>query len=364
MDHSDLSGHYYMGTPGGPSNPGVDEFIHGTLLAGTIGAVTNNNEGIAGVFGPPPSAPIRLMSAKFFEAHHFVTSYNASVAVWVAVDLGADVINASWDVGVAADYLNPIGSTNDSLRLAIEHAVMQNVVVVAAAGNDGTDNDVWPTWPARYSGVIAVMATDRNDARPAFSNYGAKTVHIAAPGVDVLSTYSYRWGAQGTFAPTKYHPYTGTSPAAAHVSGAAALLRALQPGWSATMLRDHLIASADPVPWLTCVARGRLNLRRAVRGPIRITVPSKGDTWTRNTLEQVYWQLDYQTPAVKTVTISLETGPPPTPPIVLAQGVLNNGANGACSVWVPNVTTYQARIKIVSDQAAFIYAESGHFSIQ
>jgi subtilisin family serine protease len=321
--------------------------------------VTGNHEGIAGTFGPPAAAPIRLISAKFFEAHHLLTSYNAAVAVWDAVDLGADVINASWDVGIPVDNLG-IGSLTDSLGLAIKYAAAKNVVVVAAAGNDGTDNDVLPTWPARYDDVIAVMATDEHDSRPSFSNYGALTVDLAAPGVDVLSTHPYRWDAQGTFQPTKYRAYTGTSPAAAHVSGAAALLRALRPGLAPSVVRAHLVASADHVPWLTCVAKGRLNLEEAIRGPITVTGPSSGDTWAKNTLVKVNWHLDYPTPAVQTVSIWLHGGLPPIPATLLASAVPNTGW---CSAWAPNVQVQHVHLRIVSDQASFIYAESAGFSI-
>jgi subtilisin family serine protease len=207
------------------------------------------------------------------------------------------------------------------------------------------------------------MATDEDDRRPSFSNYGVLTVHLAAPGVDILSTHSYRWDTQGTFHPTKYRAYTGTSPAAAHVSGAAALLRALKPGWAPADVRAHLVASADPVSWVTCVAHGRLNLQRAVCGPITVTGPSSGDTWAKNTLVKIEWHLDYNnTPAVKTVSIWLH-GPLPTTLLAAAVPIPITGNTGSCSAWAPNVTVSNVHLRIVSDQASFIYAESAGFSI-
>jgi subtilisin family serine protease len=109
---------------------------------------------------------------------------------------------------------------------------------VAAAGNEGTDNDVLPTYPASWAlpNVVSVMATNHHDDRPGFSNYGRNTVHIAAPGVGVLSTHYYL-GAE------RWRNYSGTSAAAAQVTAAAALSSALKTGWPRFA---HLMASVDP----------------------------------------------------------------------------------------------------------------------
>jgi hypothetical protein len=278
-----------------------------------------------------------------------LTAYNAGVAIVDAVGLGADVINASWDVGVP----------NDTLRSAVELAAASNVVFVAAAGNDGSDNDSLPTFPACYDNpnVIAVLATDESDRRPPFSNYGAHSVHLGAPGVGVLSTYPYRWNAAGTFAPTKYRTYTGTSAAAAHVAGAAALLRSLKPGWSASEIREHLIASVEPVPWLVCVANGRLDLARAILGPLAVTSPRPGATWIKNQLTPVAWTSAFETPAVQTVKILLFGGGTSA---VLASGVANDGTY---TVRAPNTSIANAKLRIESEQAPFMYAESGPFNV-
>ena len=357
-DHPDLKAHYLGGTGSGAD---ADEFGHGTLLAGTIGAVTGNLMGVAGVFGPltvPTTTPaIGLISAKFFAADHLLTSYNAAIAVYAAVGTGSlDVINASWDVGMPLDNLGT-GIPYDSLADAVGYAAANNVVFVAAAGNDGTDNDVLPTYPACYdsANVISVMATNEDDVRPAFSNYGAGSVHLAAPGTKIMTTCPY--DIRLTSGATLYRSYSGTSAAAAHVTGAVAVLRALKPGWAANQIRDHLVASADPRPYLSCVARGRLNLKRAVQGPLSVTIPRAGARWKKNRLETVEWRSDYMTPAVSTVEISLYDSGGKS---VLASGVSNDGSY---RVRAPNRVIASAYARVASEQAPFMYADSALFKV-
>jgi subtilisin family serine protease len=217
---------------------------HGTMLAGTIGAISNNALGIAGA-----AWPIELMAVKFHDVRTPPTAWLGVVAIVWAVVHGARVINAAWDLGL------PVAS----LRKAIQFAGVAGVVFVAGAGNDGLDNDVLPTYPASYNlpNVISVMASDEEDDKPGFSNYGAATVHLAAPGVRILSTHSYYVNPQ-------WRLYSGTSAACAHVAHAAALVRALHPGWTPAQIRARLIATADPSRWLRCVAGGRLNLANAI----------------------------------------------------------------------------------------------------
>jgi subtilisin family serine protease len=225
-----------------------DEDGHGTLLCGTIGAITDNALGIASAGGP---VPVTLMALKFYDPWTPLDAATAAQAIYYAVDHGAHVINASWHVGMESA----------TLRAAVEYAAAHDVVFVAAAGNEGLNNDDLPTWPASYASlpnVISVMASNRHDDRPAFSNYGDTTVHIAAPGVGVLSTHYY------LETPPAYRNYAGTSVAAAHVAAAAAIVRAIAPTMTAQAIRDHLVLTADKRRFLRCVAGGRLNLRRAV----------------------------------------------------------------------------------------------------
>src|SRR5262249_44734015 len=151
---------------------------HGTLLAGTIAAVSNNTIGIAG-----SPWPIRLMAVKFHDVRTRPHALNAIIAIVFAVLNGAKVINAAWHLSLPLGFLD----------VAIAFANASNVIFVAGAGNDGLDNDrtdMLPTYPASYplDNVVSVMATNEHDAKPGFSNYGKTKVHLAAPGVRILST--------------------------------------------------------------------------------------------------------------------------------------------------------------------------------
>src|SRR5262249_14217375 len=136
------------------------------------------------------------------------------------------------------------------------------------------DNDQYPLVPACYADecreqVIVVMATDSYDGRPIFSNFGAKSVDLAAPGVGIVSTRApISPGPESR----KYGRFTGTSAAAAQVSGAAALLKSQDPKRSPQEIKRLLMASVDRSPWLKCVSSGRLNLSRAVC-PERVPSP-------------------------------------------------------------------------------------------
>jgi subtilisin family serine protease len=169
----------------------------------------------------------------------------------------ARVINLSWAVGI---------DKQRAIHDAIDNA--PNVLFVVAAGNSGADNDKYPTVPADYgrhlSNVITVMATDDFDDKPGFSNYGDTTVHIAAPGMRVISTHSYLSAAAQPGNLVSYQRYDGTSPAAAYVAGAAALLKSQDPSLLPRDIRDVLIATADHRSDLRCVARGRLNVKEAL----------------------------------------------------------------------------------------------------
>ena len=256
-DHEDLNNQMVCGARVIPpdNNDFSDDDGHGTMIAGTIGAVANNECGGRGMI---PAA--RLMAIKFIDVRTPPTSGNAAKAIIRAVDQGAQIINASWNVGL----------DSPELKDAIEYARCHKVLVVVAAGNNGGDNTRYPSFPASYDSenLISVMATDRDDQKPGFSNYG-KNVHIAAPGVDIVSTFPYLCEPP-TPPSLSYNPayrsYGGTSAAAAHVSGAAALLLSIHPNWTPEKVRGHLMDTADPIPDLQryCRAGGRLNLRRAV----------------------------------------------------------------------------------------------------
>jgi subtilisin family serine protease len=207
----------------------MDDNGHGTHCAGIIGAEGNNNEGIAGI-----NWNVRIMPLKFLGRGGFGTTKNAIEAINYAIDrkqkgVNVRVINASW------------GSTQYSRALedAIRAAGEQGILFVAAAGNNSTDNDKRAHYPSNYNlpNVLSVAAVDRTDSITSFSNFGVKTVHIAAPGRDILSTWLNN----------AYREASGTSMAAPQVSGVAALVLASEPDLSVAKLRARILETADKI---------------------------------------------------------------------------------------------------------------------
>ncbi|CAN0310801.1 unnamed protein product, partial [Phaeothamnion confervicola] len=143
-----------------------DDDGHGTLLAGTIGAVKANQLGVAG------AAAVQLLSVKFCSQQVVPSAGLGALAIIEAAQKGADVINLSWDCGF----------DSAALKYAIDYAGTQGAVVVVAAGNWGLDNDKYHNYPANHGEkkghVITVMATDKDDDRASFSCFGSKSVFI------------------------------------------------------------------------------------------------------------------------------------------------------------------------------------------
>ncbi|MCK5159372.1 MAG: peptidase S8, partial [Candidatus Heimdallarchaeota archaeon] len=189
-------------------NDPMDDHYHGTHCAGTIAAVINNIIGVAGM------ANVSIFAEKAFNAIGSGSHADTSSAIRHAVDMGANIISCSW------------GGTSYSETLldAIKYAVNNNVLVIAAAGNSNSDS---LHYPAAYQEVIAVSATDQNDNKASFSNFG-DWVDISAPGVAIMSTVPYETKS------TYYMSASGTSMATPHVSGFAALLMSMFPTSSAS----------------------------------------------------------------------------------------------------------------------------------
>jgi len=205
----DVHGYNFVYDIGAPD----DEYGHGTHCAGTIGAVGDNGLGVVGVCWN-----VRLMALKFLDAWGWGTSADAVRAIEYGVRMGARVLSGSW------------GGLPESaaLRDAIEVAGLHDVLYVAAAGNYASDNDAWPVFPASYDldNVVAVAATDRHDELASFSCWGAASVDLAAPGVEVLST------VPGDHYPDDVLPASGTSMAAPIVAGVGALAFQAHPEWT------------------------------------------------------------------------------------------------------------------------------------
>ncbi|MBN2505259.1 MAG: S8 family serine peptidase [Verrucomicrobia bacterium] len=220
---------------------------HGTKVAGVLGAVGNNSRGVTGV-----AWRLRMMSCRFFDDEGNGSLSDAVECFDYARVNGARVINASF---IATDY-------SSALYAAVSTCRGAGILVVAAAGNDAVNNDVTPYYPASFDldNVLAVAATTRTDSLADYSNYGATSVDLAAPGSAIYST--------AHTSDTAYAFDNGTSFAAPMVAGTVALLHARYPTDTYRQTIDRLLAATDPLPGLAgrCVTGARLNLARAL-GP-------------------------------------------------------------------------------------------------
>ncbi|MCS7080821.1 MAG: S8 family serine peptidase [Chloracidobacterium sp.] len=244
----DYYGYNAVGNSGDP----MDDNGHGTHCAGVIGAKGDNGAGIAGV-----NWDVRLMALKFLDANGRGTLNDALECIDYAIAMkrrgvNLRILSNSWGGGGYSRALE------DAIRIANAN----DILFVAAAGNAGTDNDRLPHYPASYNvpNVVSVAALSPDDKLAAFSCYGKKTVHLAAPGVDVYSTVPVGVFGEG------YKHFSGTSMATPYVAGAAALVLANTPGLSVKQLKAQLLRSVTPTAALAerVATGGRLNVARAL----------------------------------------------------------------------------------------------------
>ncbi|GII21530.1 hypothetical protein Pme01_11270 [Planosporangium mesophilum] len=225
----------------------ADSNDHGTHVAGTIAAVPNNGQGTAGL---APGATI--MSLKV-SANGSMWNSDVARAIRYAADNGAKVVNASLGNKPGS---TPIEAVRD-LQDAIAYAGSKGVVVVAAAGNDATNTDAAAVWPADLplDNIVSVGASTAAEGIAGFSNYGATTVDLFAPGHYIVSTV-----------PNGYASMQGTSMAAPHVAAAAALVMSADPGMPPSEVRQRLMDTADRVGVYSgkSVTGARLNADRAL----------------------------------------------------------------------------------------------------
>ena len=218
----DIHGYNAITNSGDP----LDDQGHGSHCSGTIGAKGNDGKGIVGV-----NWDVSIMGVKFLDKNGSGTLENALKAIDYATKMGAKVQSNSWGGGgFSQTLLDAIKRSNDA-----------GALFVAAAGNEYNNNDTNPTYPATYAvdNIIAVAAIDNKGNKADFSNFGRKTVHIGAPGVNI---YSSTGGA--------YDSWSGTSMATPHVSGVAALLWANEENLTAAEIKQRLTATARPIAGL------------------------------------------------------------------------------------------------------------------
>ncbi|NIN67140.1 MAG: S8 family serine peptidase, partial [Anaerolineae bacterium] len=240
LDHRDLNDKIVPGWDFANDDPTPqDDHGHGTHVAGIAAAETNNGIGVAGI-----SWQARIMPVKVLDENGDGSYWDVTQGVDYACNHGAQIINLSLG-----------GSTpSDTLEDAMEQAYADGCLIVAAAGNGGGD---FVDYPARFPEVMAVAATDESDNRAGFSDYGPE-VEVAAPGVNIYSTL---WN-------DKYGWKSGTSMAAPHVAGQAALIWSVCPDPTHEEVRSIIDSTADDrgaSGWDPYYGYGRINAVAAVQ---------------------------------------------------------------------------------------------------
>ncbi|QOS99616.1 peptidase S8 [Brevibacterium sp. JNUCC-42] len=239
LNHPDLQASLLPGKSfvSGASTPN-DDHGHGTHCAGLAAAIGDNGIGVSGVDGSAKIIPVKVLNAQG-------SGYTADIinGITWATDNGADIISMSLGGG----------AYQQSFQDAINYAWGKNKIIVAAAGNSGSSSF---SYPAAYNNVLAVAATDSNDGLAYFSNYGS-WVDIAAPGVDIYSTYKN----------SGYTNMSGTSMATPIAVSVLALTWGKEPGATNQQIVDRVLSTADQTPATgTSYQNGRVNAFKAVNG--------------------------------------------------------------------------------------------------
>ena len=251
----DIHGYNAITNSGDP----MDDHGHGTHCAGTIGGHGNDGVGVAGV-----NWDANIMGVKFLDKEGSGSLEDAVKAIAYANKMGAKVMSNSWGGGGFSQALMDVIKETDT----------SGALFVAAAGNDYSNNDSSPAYPASYqvANVIAVAAVDNKGMKAGFSNYGKKTVHLGAPGVNILSTTG---GA--------YDSWSGTSMATPHVSGVAALVWGHEEGLTGHDVKARLITTARPIAGLRgkTTSGGMLNAYNALTNTTAAPDMNDPMNWTK-----------------------------------------------------------------------------------
>lgn len=279
----------------------LDDYGHGTLVSGIIGAVTNNGKGIAGVDWSVKLLPIKVLD---YQGSGSIADVSDALADLAALKTsGKNIVAVNMSLGQYNDISDPSKYTEEDPALLKENcqkAYDSGIVLVAAAGNGNVD---WNTYPAYYPTVLAVAATDQNDKRSIWtgtdgdtnltqaSNFGRKGeagwpdnlwVDVAAPGTDIISTNMY-----GTYSPNE----AGTSFASPYVAGLVGLLKAASPAMTPAQVMaqietfaDNIDAAQDPSDrGFGKIGSGRINVYRALQGLISVLSSPASQDYIRGT---------------------------------------------------------------------------------
>jgi hypothetical protein len=228
---------------------GGNQDDHGTHIAGILGAEGNNGTGVVGVNWQVTIIPLKFLGPLGGSTANAVKAINYLIDLKTRHKLNIVAINASWGGSGYSSALND----------AIKRAGDNGILFIAAAGNNGRNNDTTPFYPASYNqpNVISVAALDRNGNLASWSNYGRNTVHLAAPGVGIYSTLAFN----------TYGSYSGTSMATPHVTGAVALYKSKYPSATAAQIKAALLTSVAPTASLSgkTITGGRLDISKLLQ---------------------------------------------------------------------------------------------------
>jgi len=329
----------------GPRNTLETVIGHGTRVAGIVGGRDERRPALGGVAPRVTLMALKIASDGFSERVDFT---RAIEAIEHAVHHGATVLNLSWS------SVEPDPALERCLaRVAERHP---DVLVVTTPGNcdsGGSLLDEAPRFPACFAnpGIIVVTSSTCEDRLGSASPASARYVDLAAPGYLVTT-------AATPDVPGGYGLRTGTSFAAPHVSGAAALLRAQHPSWSAVQLKAHLLAAVDRLPSLAglVASGGRLNVARAVWGPLDNVRHDASGVWKAGSTRTIRWDVAYRSPVCATVDVGWSYDGGTSFPLTLLSAAANSGE---ARITVPAGATGRGRIRVQCCGTQF-FADSGH----
>ncbi len=258
----DVYGYNAIGAVTAPGNP-KDDHGHGSHTSGTIAAKGNDGKGIVGV-----AWNARIMGVKFLSASGGGSLADAIKAIDYTTTMKVDMTSNSWGGG----------GYSEALYDAIKRARDAGILFVAAAGNAGTNNDSDPEYPASYDldNIISVAAIDNAGQMAYFSCFGKTSVDVAAPGVNVYSSI-----------PGGYESWSGTSMAAPHVSGVAALLMSANPGMTYAQVKERIMKTSKPIGALRgkVASAGLVNAYHALMNTVPPGDPNDPFNWDKNAIK-------------------------------------------------------------------------------